>query len=159
MVPSLLMRVGIAGDHAGYALKKVLAGAIAAEGHDVRDLGTDDPSKPSDYPDFAVLGCEALRSKEVDRVVLVCGSGVGVSVAANKLPGVRAALCHDTYSAHQGVEHDDMNALCLGARIVGDELAKEIVRSFLRAEYSREERHARRLGKVLAIEKRFLKEA
>lgn len=151
------MRIAIAGDHAGFPLKKALATALAAEGHEVRDLGTNDPATPSDYPDFAVLVCDALTKGEVERGVLVCGSGVGVSVAANKYPGVRAALCHDTYSAHQGVEHDDMNVICLGARIVGEELAKEIVRSFARATFSREERHARRLGKVLGIEKRFMK--
>ena len=152
------MRIAIAGDHAGFPLKKVLAAAIAAAGHELVDFGTNDALTPSDYPDFAVLVCDALKAGKVDRGVLVCGSGVGVSVAANKYPGIRAALCHDTYSAHQGVEHDDMNVLCLGARIVGEELAKEIVKSFVGATFTREERHQRRLGKVLAIEKRFLKE-
>ncbi len=152
------MRIAIAGDHAGYPLKNVLATSLAAWGHDVQVLGTKDPATPSDYPDFAVLVCDALLRGDVERGVLVCGSGVGVSVAANKYPGVRAALCHDTYSAHQGVEHDDMNVLCLGARIIGEELAKEIVKSFVAARFTREERHMRRLGKVLAIQKRFLKE-
>src|SRR6185437_9530104 len=153
------MRIAVGADHAGTPMNETAIAELRRLGHDVVDLGTHDPSQPDDYPDYAVAVAEEVTSGRCERGLLICGSGVGVSVAANKFPGVRAALCHDTYSAHQGVEHDDMNALCLGARIVGDELAKEIVRSFLRAEYSREERHARRLGKVLAIEKRFLKEA
>jgi ribose 5-phosphate isomerase B len=152
------MQIAIAADHAGFTLKEELKQELTAAGFGVTDLGTADPSKPSDYPDSAIAVCEALLAKKVERGIIVCGSGVGVSVAANKFPGVRAALCHDTYSAHQGVEHDDLNVLCLGARIIGGALAKEIALSFLGARYSGEERHARRLGKVLAIESRFLKD-
>jgi ribose 5-phosphate isomerase B len=151
------MKVAVAGDHAGYSLKKVLVADLKAAGHDVLDLGAFDPGVPSDYPDFAEKACEALRAGQAERAVVCCGSGVGVTVAANKFPGIRAGLCHDHYSAHQGVEHDDMNVLCLGARIVGEEVAREIVRAFLAARYTGEERHARRLGKVLAIEARYLK--
>jgi ribose 5-phosphate isomerase B len=152
------MQIAIAADHAGFSLKEELKKELAAAGYSVTDFGTADPSKPSDYPDFATVVCEAFLAKKIERGIIVCGSGVGVSIAANKFPGVRAALCHDTYSAHQGVEHDDLNVLCLGARIIGGALAKEIALSFLGAKYSGEERHARRLGKVLAIESRFLKD-
>ena len=152
------MRVAIAADHAGYSLKQELVGHLAELGHEVHDLGTDDPSRPDDYPDFAELACGAVRSRKADRAVIVCGSGVGVTVAANKFPGIRAGLCHDHYSAHQGVEHDDMNVLCIGARIIGPALARDIVRAFLEASFSGEERHVRRLGKVRAIEQRFLRE-
>ncbi|MDB4998767.1 MAG: sugar-phosphate isomerase, RpiB/LacA/LacB family [Myxococcaceae bacterium] len=152
------MQIAIAADHAGYTLKEELKKELVAAGFGVTDLGTNDPSKPSDYPDSAIAVCEAFLAKKVERGIIVCGSGVGVSVAANTFPGVRAALCHDTYSAHQGVEHDDLNVLCLGARIIGGALAKEIALSFLGAKYSGEERHARRLGKVLAIESRFMKD-
>ena len=113
---------------------------------------------PSDYPDAAEVSCcETVRSGKVERAVVLCGSGVGVTVACNKFPGIRAGLCHDHYSAHQGVEHDDMNVLCLGSRIIGDSPAREIVQAFLGAKYTGEERHARRLAKVMAIEKRFMK--
>ncbi|WP_394822611.1 ribose 5-phosphate isomerase B [Pendulispora albinea] len=149
------MKIAIAGDHAGFELKEVLAKALTAAGHDVQNLGTHDGSQPSDYPDFALSVGEAVSRGDVTRGILVCGSGVGVSVAANKIPGVRAALCHDTYSAHQGVEHDDMNVLCLGARIIGESLAKELVAAFVGASFSTEERHARRLGKVRSIEERY----
>ncbi len=151
------MKIAIGGDHAGFGLKERIAGDLRADGHQVTDLGACDAT-PSDYPDFAELVCDAVRGGQAERGVLVCGSGVGVCVAANKFPGIRAGLCHDHYSAHQGVEHDDMNVICLGARIVGEEPAREIVRTFLAARYTGEERHARRLGKVLAIERRFLKE-
>jgi len=149
------MKIAIAGDHAGFELKDVVAKALVAAGHEVEDLGTHDGSQPSDYPDFAVAVGEALARGGVVRGILVCGSGVGVSVAANKFPGVRAALCHDTYSAHQGVEHDDMNVLCLGARIIGTALAKELALSFVQAKFSDEARHVKRLAKVHAIEQRF----
>ncbi len=149
------MKIAIAGDHAGFGLKETLAKFLADQGFDVKNLGTTDGSRPSDYPDFAAAVGESLAKGEVERGLLVCGSGVGVSVAANKIPGVRAALCHDTYSAHQGVEHDDMNVLCLGARIIGEALAKELVLAFLQAKFTGEERHARRLAKVLAIEGRY----
>jgi ribose 5-phosphate isomerase B len=151
------MKIAIAGDHAGFGLKQVVAADLRADGHEVEDYGACDTT-PSDYPDFAVLVCEAVRAGKAERGVLVCGSGVGVSVAANKFPGIRAGLCHDNYSAHQGVEHDDMNVICLGSRIIGQEPAREIARTFLAARYTREERHVRRVGKVLAIERRFLKE-
>ena len=150
------MKIAVAGDHAGYSLKQVVAADLKAAGHQVSDLGTQDPSRPDDYPDFAELACEAVRSGAAERAVVVCGSGVGVTVAANKFPGIRAGLCHDHYSAHQGVEHDDMNVLCLGARIIGEEVGREIVRAFVAAKYTGEERHARRLNKVKAIEARFL---
>ncbi len=151
------MRIAIAADHAGFPLKDELAKALREAGHELLDLGTNDAVKAVDYPDFALSAGEALREGKAERAVVVCGSGVGVTVAANKIPGVRAGLCHDTYSAHQGVEHDDMNMLCLGARIIGGALAKEIVTSFLGAKFTGEERHVRRLNKVKAIEARFLK--
>jgi ribose 5-phosphate isomerase B len=150
------MKIAIAGDHAGFGLKQIILADLRADGHDVTDFGACDAT-PSDYPDFAELVCNAVRNGQAERGVLVCGSGVGVCVAANKFPGIRAGLCHDNYSAHQGVEHDDMNVICLGSRIIGQEPAREIVRTFLAAKYSGEERHARRLAKVLAIEQRFLK--
>ena len=151
------MKVAIGGDHAGFDLKRILAPEIVAKGHEVIDFGTDTGSTPSDYPDFAKLVGEAVARGEVDRGVVVCGSGVGVSVAANKIFGVRAALCHDTYSAHQGVEHDDMNVICLGARIVGSALATEVVMNFLAAKFTGEERHMRRLAKMKAIESLYFK--
>jgi ribose 5-phosphate isomerase B len=151
------MKVAIGGDHAGFDLKRTLALEIAAKGHEVIDFGTDTGSVPSDYPDFAKLVGEAVATGKADKGVVVCGSGVGVSVAANKIFGVRAALCHDTYSAHQGVEHDDMNVICLGARIIGSALASEIVTNFLAAKFSGEERHARRLAKMKAIEAQYFK--
>lgn len=147
------MRVAIAADHAGFPLKRKLAERLRAEGHDVVDLGTDS-SAPVDFPDFADALGSAVRDGRAERGVLVCGSGVGATVAANKLRGIRACLCHDTYSAHQGVEHDDMNVLCLGARIVAIELAAEIVRAFLSARFLPDERFHRRLNKVLQIEAR-----
>lgn len=151
------MKIAIAGDHAGFELKQILAGELREQGHDVHDFGTDTGTVPSDYPDFAKLVGEAVAQKKVDRGVLVCGSGVGVSVAANKVAGVRASLCHDTYSAHQGVEHDDMNVICLGARIIGRALASEIVHAFLRSRFTNEDRHARRLEKTLDIERQYMK--
>ena len=152
------MKIAVAADHAGYPLKQMLVDDLQAAGYDVLDLGTDDPTRPADYPDFARLACEAVRRGEAQRAVVVCGSGVGASVAANKFPGIRAGLCHDHYSAHQGVEHDDMNVLCLGARIIGPEVAREIVRVFLTAKFTGEARHVQRLGKVQQIEAQFLKQ-
>ncbi|MGZ6271470.1 MAG: RpiB/LacA/LacB family sugar-phosphate isomerase [Candidatus Limnocylindrales bacterium] len=151
------MRIALAADHAGYALKQHLLGVVRALGHEVTDLGTDSEA-PVDYPDFAEKLGLAVREGRVDRGVLLCGSGVGASVAANKIPGVRAAVCHDGYSAHQGVEHDDMNVLVLGARVIGPALADDLVKTFLAARYTREERHERRLGKVKALERRWSKE-
>lgn len=149
------MRVVLAGDHAGLDLKRVLVDYVRSLGHDVDDAGTHGEDPADDYPDFAVAVGERLRQGKADRGILICGSGVGVSVAANKIPGVRAGLCHDEYSAHQGVEHDDMNVLVLGSRVIGVELARELVGRFLNARFTGEERHVRRLGKVKAIEDRF----
>jgi ribose 5-phosphate isomerase B len=148
------MRVAVACDHAGFPLKATVIEELEKAGHQVVDLGANDDS-PSDYPDFAKALGESIRSGEADRGVLICGSGVGASVAANKVPGVRAAMCHDTFSARQGVEDDDMNVLCLGARIIGPELAKEVLRAFEKARFSELERHRRRLGKVIAIEQEY----
>jgi ribose 5-phosphate isomerase B len=148
------MRVAFAADHAGAALKAELLTRVAAAltGYELVDLGGDGSDPADDYPDFARRMGAAVRDGEADRGVLICGSGVGASVAASKMRGVRAAVCHDTYSAHQGVEHDDLNVLCLGARVVGPEPAFECVRAFLDARFSGEPRHRRRLDKVLAIE-------
>ena len=149
------LRVGFAADHAGAALKAELLRRVAgARAEDqVVDLGGDGSDPNDDYPDFAQRLGEAVRDGEVDRGILICGSGVGASVAANKIRGVRAAVCHDTYSAHQGVEHDDMNVLTLGARVIGPEPALECSLAFLAATFSGESRHRRRLDKVLAIER------
>jgi ribose 5-phosphate isomerase B len=146
------MKVAIAGDHAGFRLKQFLLEQLQGDGLEVLDLGCNDET-PSDYPDFAREVGAALSSGRVERGVLVCGSGVGASVAANKIRGVRAGLCHDVYSAHQGVEHDDMNVVCLGSRVVGTHLALEIVRAFLGASFSYDDRHVRRLHKVIDIER------
>lgn len=145
------MRIAVGGDHAGFELKQALADSLRGEGHEVLDLGAHS-AQPSDYPDFALAVGRALQDGRAERGLLVCGSGVGVSVAANKLAGIRAAVCHDAYSAHQGVEHDDMNVLVLGARVIGDAVALELVRAFLGARFSGEERHVRRLAKVAAME-------
>jgi ribose 5-phosphate isomerase B len=145
------MRIAIGCDHAGYPLKATLVEVIKRAGHEVDDVGAFD-EQPSDYPDFARAVAERIASLRADRGVVICGSGVGASVAANKLPRVRAALCHDTFSARQGVEDDDLNVLCLGARAIGSELAKEVLLAFLQARFSQLERHARRLGKIKAIE-------
>jgi ribose 5-phosphate isomerase B len=150
------MRVALAADHAGFALKEVLRRHLASKGHEVLDLGARDDA-PSDYPDFAEALALALREGRAERGILACGSGVGVAAAANKVPGIRAGLCHDHYSAHQGVEHDDMNVLALGARVVGEALALEIADAFLAARFDGAERHRRRLEKLLRIEGRWLK--
>lgn len=146
------MNIAIGADHGGFQLKKDLLEYLKKLGHAVRDVGTYS-GDPSDYPDHARAVANALLDGRAARGILICGSGVGACVAANKFPGIRASICHDTFSAHQGVEDDDMNVLCLGARIVGPELAKEVVRTFLAAAFSGAERHVRRLGKVAAIEK------
>lgn len=148
------MQIALAADHAGYEMKRDLAAALRAQGHDVLDLGTHS-SAPVDYPDCAEAVAMALRDRRVARGVIVCGSGAGVSIAANKFPGVRAAVCHDCYTARQAVEHDDMNVLCLGARVIGPALAGDLVAVFLAAEFSGEDRHRRRLEKIFAIENRF----
>ena len=146
------MKVAIGADHAGFDLKQELIPSLRALGHEVSDLGTGSTA-PVDYPDIAAAVAQAVRAG-ADRGVLICGSGVGASVAANKLAGIRAGLCHDSYSAHQGVEHDDMNILVLGARVIGVELARELARVFLAARFSHEERHERRLGKIRVLEER-----
>ena len=149
------MKVVIGADHAGFLLKEETAAGLAAEGHEVVDVGTDS-TEPVDYPDYAEAVGLAITEGRAERGVLICGSGVGASVAANKLPGIRAAVCHDTYSAHQGVEHDDMNVLVLGARVVGRELAAELIAAFLGARFdAREPRFTRRLKKVEALEARY----
>ena len=148
------MRIAIAADHAGVDLKEKVGHWLQELGHEPVDLGTHGHA-PVDYPDFAEAVALAVRKREADRGILVCGSGVGASVAANKIPGIRAGLCHDTYSAHQGVEHDDMNVLVLGGRIIGPELARELVNAFVGAEFSGHERHRRRLDKVTDLEKRY----
>jgi ribose 5-phosphate isomerase B len=146
------MTIVIGCDHAGYALKNVLLEILRGENHAVRDL-TPDLDPGDDYPDSAAAVARAVANRSAERGIIVCGSGVGASVAANKIRGARAGLCHDTYSARQGVEHDDINVLCLGARVVGDALAGELVRAFLGARFSGLERHARRLKKVQDLEK------
>lgn len=149
------MKVVLGADHAGYLLKDRLMDTVRAMGHEPINVGGDGSDPQDDYPDFAELVGNALRAGQAQRGILVCGSGVGVSIAANKMPGIRAAICHDTYSAHQGVEHDDMNVLVLGERVIGEELARDIVRAFLNAVFSGEPRHVRRLNKVKDIEARF----
>jgi ribose 5-phosphate isomerase B len=149
------MRVALAADHAGFALKERLRAHLAARGHEVSDLGAHDAA-PSDYPDHAEAAARAILEGRAERAILVCGSGVGVAAAANKVPGILAGMCHDHYSAHQGVEHDAMNVLALGARVVGEALALEIAEAFLAARFSGEERHARRVAKVRALEARFI---
>jgi ribose 5-phosphate isomerase B len=139
------MKIAVAADHAGYVLKDELAARLVGKGHDVIDLGTNSAA-PVDYPDSAEAVARALARHDAERGIIVCGSGAGVSIAANKFPGIRAAVCHDTYTAHQAVEHDDMNVLCIGARVIGPALAREIVDAFLAASFTGEERHRRRLN-------------
>ena len=148
------MRIAIGADHAGFTLKQRLGDYLRVLGHEVTDVGTVN-TNPVDYPDYAEAVAKTILEGKTERAVLICGSGVGASVAANKLPGIRAAVCHDTYSARQGVEHDDMNILVLGARIIGEELAHELVRAFLAAKFTAEERHLRRVAKIKALEKRY----
>lgn len=150
------MVIAIAADHGGFHLKSLLVEFLEKLGHEVMDLGTNS-EEPVDYPDFARAVAQEILAKKAERGILICGSGVGACVAANKFPGIRAAICHDTFSAHQGVEDDDINVLCLGARVIGPELAKEIVRVWLSASFSGAERHRRRLTKVGEIEREFFK--
>ncbi len=150
------MKIAVASDHAGFWLKQQLLPVLEADGHEIVDLGTDS-EEPVDYPDYALRAALLVANHDVERGIFVCGSGVGGCVVVNKIPGIRSGLCHDTYSAHQGVEHDNMNLLCLGSRVVGKELAIELCRAFLNAEFSNEERHKRRLGKLQDIEERFCK--
>jgi len=145
------MRIAIGSDHAGFELKSVLAKQLRELGHEVVDVGTNN-TQPVDYPDFAEAVGKAVLDGRAERGVLICGSGVGASVAANKLRGIRAGLCHDTYSAHQGVEHDDMNILVLGARVIGQALAVDLMSTYIGAKFSNEERHVRRLNKVKALD-------
>jgi len=151
------MRIAIGADHAGFELKECVKAHLLELKHEVLDLGTRN-KQPVDYPDFAEAVGLAVRDGQADRGILVCGSGVGASVAANKIPGMRAGLCHDHYSAHQGVEHDNMNVLVMGGRVIGDSIALELVSAFLASKYTGERRHQRRLDKVMAMEKRYARE-
>ena len=148
------MRIAIGADHAGFELKECVKACLLEWEHDVLDLGTNS-AKPVDYPDYAEAVALAVREGKAERGIMICGSGVGASVAANKIPGVRAGLCHDHYSAHQGVEHDDMNVLVMGGRVIGESVALELAKAFLDSKYTAEERHQRRLEKVKAIEARY----
>jgi len=150
------MLIAIAADHAGFRLKVLMVEFLKGLGHDLVDLGTQS-EEPVDYPDYARAVAQEILSRRVERGILICGSGVGACAAANKFPGIRAAICHDTFSAHQGVEDDDLNVLCLGARVIGPELAKEIVRVWLSAAFSGAERHCRRLAKIGQIEKELIR--
>ncbi len=147
------MKIAIASDHAGYSLKEALIPQLKSFGYEMTDLGTDSAEKPVDYPDFAAKAAREVLEGRAEKAIVVCGSGVGACVAANKIKGIRAGLCHDTYSAHQGVEHDNVNVLCLGARIIGRSLAFEIAAAFAAARFSEEERHKRRLKKVDDLER------
>ncbi len=151
------MRIAVGADHAGFELKRDLAGALAQQGHEILDLGTHSTA-PVDYPDIAEAVATAIRNGQVDRGIIVCGSGAGVAVAACKFPGVRAAVCHDCYTARQAVEHDDVNVMCLGARVIGAALARTLVETFLSAGFKPEERHLRRVAMIEAIESRFTRE-
>jgi ribose 5-phosphate isomerase B len=153
----LTLKLVISADHAGFPLKEDVRGYLAKAGHEVVDLGAYTGNLPDDYPDFAEKVGDAIKAGVAPRGILICGSGVGVCVAANKIPGIRAGMCHDTYSAHQGVEHDDMNVIVLGARIIGSSLAYEVVDAFIGAKFiATEERFERRFKKVLAIEAKYM---
>jgi RpiB/LacA/LacB family sugar-phosphate isomerase len=147
------MRIVVGSDHAGFPLKQAVAAYLRRRGHDIVDVGTTS-EEPVDYPDYAEALAKALLDGKAERGVLICGSGVGASVAANKIAGIRAGLCHDPYSAHQGVEHDDMNVMVLGARVIASELACELLERFLAAKFNGEERHRRRVKKIKALEER-----
>ena len=149
------MRISLTADHNGFELKKELIEHIEFLGHEAIDLGPYEYESTDDYPDYAKIISDNVSKQETDRGIMICGSGVGASVAANKIKGTRASVCHDIYSAHQGVEHDDMNLLCIGSKIIGVEIAKELVKAFIDAKYSGEERHSRRLNKVLNMEDEF----
>jgi ribose 5-phosphate isomerase B len=148
------MKIVIGSDHAGFQLKNAMGDLLRSMGNDVLDVGAFNEN-PSDYPDYAEAVGRAMLDGKAERGLLVCGSGVGASVAANKLPGIRAGMCHDTYSAHQGVEHDDINVLVFGSRVIGVKLAEDLLKAFLAAKFSNEERHVRRLGKVKALEAKY----
>ena len=149
------MKISLAADHNGFDLKKEISDQLENEGHEVIDVGPHSHDPLDDYPDYAKKLADSVSRGESLRGIMICGSGVGASVASNKVKGIRAAVCHDIYSAHQGVEHDDMNVLCLGSRIVGSEVARDLVKAFITAKYTGEERHQRRLDKVLDMEKDF----
>ena len=155
LIGVIIMKIAIAADHAGFALKNHLKRWLETHGMEVLDLGAFD-TEPSDYPDFAKAIGQSLSSQSAERGILICGSGVGASVAANKIPGIRAGLCHDSYSARQGVEHDDMNVLVLGSRVIGTALAEDLADKFLHATFSNEDRHVRRLQKVISLEQHDL---
>jgi len=152
----LLMKIVIGSDHAGFQLKNAMGDLIRSLGHAVLDVGAFNEN-PSDYPDYAEAVGHAILDGKAERGVLICGSGIGASVAANKIVGIRAGICHDSYSGHQGVEHDNMNVLVMGSRVIGEKLAEDVVRAFLPAKFTNEERHARRLAKVHALEEKMLK--
>jgi ribose 5-phosphate isomerase B len=152
----MTLRVALGADHGGFTLKSQLLPWLQGHGYETLDMGADTLDSADDYPDFAAAVAQAVASGQAQRGILICGSGVGACITANKVPGIRASICHDTYSAHQGVEHDDMNVLCLGAGIVGVELARELVTAFLEARFAGEKRHRRRLQKVVAIERQAL---
>jgi ribose 5-phosphate isomerase B len=149
------MRIAIGSDHGGVPLNESVIADLRRLGHDVVDLGTHDATQPDDYPDIAAAVAERVLSGDCERGIVICGSGVGAAVAANKIAGIRAGMCHDTYSAHQSVEHDDANVLSLGGRVVGSELAMELARTFIAARFSGEERHRRRLAKIQALERQL----
>jgi ribose 5-phosphate isomerase B len=146
------MKLALGSDHAGYVMKRALVEWLQKQGYEVEDVYPEKYDPQDDYPDAAAAVARAVASGRAERGVIICGSGVGASVAANKIKGVRAGLCHDTYSAHQGVEHDDINVICLGSRVIGEATAQEVLTAFLRARFSGEERHRRRLDKVMALE-------
>ena len=149
------MKIALAADHNGFELKAIISEVLKKAGHAVLDVGPHSFDPLDDNPDYAKILAKSVSEKESDRGIMICGSGVGASVAANKVKGVRAAMCHDLYSAHQGVEHDDLNVLCLGSRIIGSEVDRELVITFVNADYTHEERHQRRLEKVLDMEDEF----
>jgi ribose 5-phosphate isomerase B len=151
------MRIAVGADHAGFEMKRDLAAHLARNGHEILDIGAF-TAAPVDYPDIAEGVAQAVRNGQVDRGIIVCGSGVGAAIAACKFPGIRAAVCHDTYSARQAVEHDDMNVLCLGSRVIGGELARVLAEAFLAAAFSGDQRHMNRLAKIDAIESRYSRE-
>lgn len=148
------MRIVIGSDHAGFELKSTIVSYIQDLGHQIIDVGTNN-AEPVDYPEYAEAVGKAILGKRADRGIMICGSGVGASIAVNKLPGIRAGLCHDTYSAHQGVEHDNINVLIMGARVIGIETARELVRAYIGAEFTKEERHLRRLDKLSKLEEKY----
>ncbi len=149
------MRIAVADDHAGVPLNERAMSELRRLGHEVLDLGTHDATRPDDYPDYAAAVAREVAAGNCERGLLICGSGVGVTVAANKIPGIRACMCHDVYSAHQGVEHDNMNVLCIGARVIGPELMLDLILAFLAARFSGEARHVRRLAKITKLEEEF----